>query len=150
MKKKIIVSILLLSSSLSFSKISGIKDVFQITTGATLMPTILPTYVTVMHFNPPPYLKRQREIYKFIEKNLESLKEEIAKGEGEYLDTLATLYELKEKERWKIYLQSHFNEIFSDTKTEHEIVSTIDELTYGEFKASTLYEMVIETNETKP
>jgi len=149
MKKKIIVSILLLSSSLSFSKISEIKDVFQITTGATLMPTILPTYVTVMHFNPPPYLKRQREIYKFIEKNLESLKEEIAKGEGEYLDTLATLYELKEKERWKIYLQSHFNEIFSDTKTEHEIVSTIDELTYGEFKIFQPNGIVVDSNGTE-
>ena len=149
MKKKIIVSILLLSSSLSFSKISGIKDVFQITTGATLMPTILPTYVTVMHFNPPPYLKRQREIYKFIKENLESLKEEIAKGEGEYLDTLATLYELKEKERWKIYLQSHFNEIFSDTKTEHEIVSTIDELTYGEFKIFQPNGIVVDSNGTE-
>jgi len=51
----------------------------------------------------------------FIMNNREALEVEVAKGEGETLDTLATLYEeLKEedKEAWKLKLQENYEPIF--------------------------------------
>jgi len=143
MKLKILVMISILFTCHSlFAKGEGITDFFQMTTGATVMPTILPTYVTVMHYNPPPGTKRREKIQKFINENFDMLKEEIAKGEGEYLDTLATMYELRKKDEWKRYLQTHFNEIFLGTKTKEESVDKIGELTYEKFKMIEYYEVV--------
>jgi len=51
----------------------------------------------------------------FIMDNRESLEVEVAKGEGETLDTLATLYhEVKEEdqEAWKLKLQENYEQIF--------------------------------------
>jgi len=49
----------------------------------------------------------------FIMDNREVLEVEVAKGEGETLDTLATLYdELNDKETWKSKLQENYEEIF--------------------------------------
>ena len=49
----------------------------------------------------------------FITDNRESLEIEVAKGEGEGLDTLATLYvEIEDKETWKLMLQENYAKIF--------------------------------------
>ena len=75
----------------------------------------------------------------FINENFESVKEEIAKGEGEYLDTLATLYEVENKILWKKYLQSNFIEIYKETRSENEIFNYIDDITCRKFRASKIY-----------
>lgn len=108
-------------------------EFFSMTTGAILMPTILPTYVTIQHFNPPPHLKHREKIKKFISENFESLKEQIAKGGGEHLDTLAVLYKLKEVNLWKEHLQNKFEEIYQEDRDQKAIFNYIDALTYREF-----------------
>ena len=141
LKTLVMISILITSGSL-YAKVLGVKDFFQMTTGATVMPTILPTYVTVMHYNPPPWLERSEKIKKFTTENFDVLKEEIAKGEGEHLDTLATMYELKKRNEWKRYLQTHFDEIFIESKSKEERVHKIDEITYDKFIIIERYEVV--------
>jgi hypothetical protein len=122
-----IIFIILVTLTLSISaKVLGVKDFFQMTTGTTLMPTILPTYVTVQYNAPYPGKKRKQ----FISDNFDALKEDIAKGEGEYLETLAILFLVKEKEEWKGYLQSHFQDIYE--KSQDEVPKYIEMLTYGE------------------
>ena len=141
LKTLVMLSILITSGSLS-AKVLGIKDFLQMTTGVTVMPTILPTYVTVMHYNPPPGLARREKIKKFTNENFNMLKEEIAKGEGEHLETLATMYELKKRDEWKHYLQTHFDEIFIETKSKEESVHKIDDITYDKFIVIGNYEVV--------
>jgi hypothetical protein len=141
LKTLAIVTILFTSNSLSANG-EGIKDFLQMTTGATVMPTILPTYVTVMHYNPPPGLERSEKISKFTTENFDVLKEEIVKGEGEHLDTLAVMYELEKKDEWKRYLQTHFDEIFIESKSKEERVHKIDEITYDKFIIIERYEVV--------
>ena len=112
---------------------------FQMTTSVTVMPTILPTYVTVQHFNYPPGLRRSQKIEKFMSENFDILKEEIAQGDGEYLYTLALLYEVENVTLWKENLQNNFSEIYEQDRSKEEIVEYIDNMTIEKFKASKMY-----------
>ena len=112
-----------------YSKPLTVKEFFSMTTSATVLPTMLPSYTSVMHNAPHPYAKRKR----FIKENFESLKDEIAKGEGEHLDTLATLYSIDDVERWKHYLQTHFEEIFGEEKSVEAVSIYINKVTYDDF-----------------
>ena len=114
-------------------------EIFEMTSAVTVMPTILPTYVTVQHLNPPPGVKRREEIEKFMNENFDSLKEEIAKGEGEYLDTLALLYEVENITLWKDSLQNNFEEIYENGRTKQEVLDYINDTTIRKFKASKIY-----------
>lgn len=76
-----------------------------------------------------------------MNENFESLKEEIAKGEGEHLDTLAVLYEVENTNSWREYLQSNFEEIYNKDNSEEEILNHISNVTNRKFKASKTYAM---------
>jgi len=78
----------------------------------TYAPTNYSTYISKPSNSKKPQISKSLE---FIMNNRESLEVEVAKGEGETLDTLATLYvEVKEedKEAWKLRLQENYEEIF--------------------------------------
>ena len=128
------LSLIILLSFFSYAQELNLKNILGMTSGATVMPTILPTYVTVVHFNPPPGTKHREKIEKFMKENFEHLKEQIAKGEGEHLETLALLYELDDIASWKAYLQSHFEEIYKEDNSKEEILRHIDNITYSNFK----------------
>jgi len=49
----------------------------------------------------------------FIAENLDALAGDIAKGDGEYLDTLSTMLDVSDKVAFKSTLQKNFNGIFS-------------------------------------
>jgi len=114
-------------------------EFLEMTTTVTVMPTVLPTYVTIAHFNPPPHVKRREEIKKFISENFEFLKVQIAKGEGEHLDTLGLLYELENVSLWKKRLQSSFEDIYQEERSEEEIYTYIDDMTHREFNVFKIY-----------
>jgi len=128
------LSLFILLSYFSYAQELNLKNILGMTTSATVMPTILPTYATVVHFNPPPGIRDREKIEKFMKENFDSLKEQIAKGEGEHLDTLALLYELDDIDSWKAYLQSHFEEIYKENNSKEEILRHIDNITYSNFK----------------
>ena len=77
----------------------------------TYAPTAYSTYLST-----PSNSKKYQpsKSLQFIMDNREVLEVEVAKGEGETLDTLATLYELKEEdqEAWKLKLQENHEQIF--------------------------------------
>jgi len=78
----------------------------------TYAPTDYSTYIS----RPSDTKKHQvSKSLQFIMDNQETLELEVAKGDGETLDTLAILYvELKkeDKEAWKLRLQENYEEIF--------------------------------------
>ena len=64
----------------------------------------------------------------FIANNMDSLANDIARGQGEYLDTLAVLMEIPENERGVFYakLQENFSAIYSSSEVSStEILSGI-------------------------
>ena len=134
------LSILLLMTLLSYAERPAPPiEFFQMTTAVTVMPTILPTYVTVQYLHPLPGVKRRLKIEKFMNENFDVLKKEIAQGDGEYLDTLALLYEVEDATLWKKHLQRDFSEIYEKSRSKEEVVDYIDTMTIRKFKASKIY-----------
>ena len=121
MRIKLIFLLLFILTINSSAKIDGISDLIKTMLGITFMPTILPLYTTIQHNAPRPYFKQK----KFIEDNFDELKEEIAKGEGEHLDTLGGMFNLKDTERWKLYLQTNFEEIYQEDKCQDDVFNYI-------------------------
>jgi len=67
------------------------------------------------------------KIEKFVAANMENLATDIAKGSGEYLDTLATLYEINSDSEFSNLLQKNFSKIYtSDSVSSNEVVKNID------------------------
>ena len=85
-------------------------NIFGMTTLLSMMPTVYVSNIS----SQSKTAKEKKEIMaqKFIEENRESLEVEVAQGEGEKLDTLATLYGVEEKNKWKSELQDNYETIF--------------------------------------
>jgi len=69
------------------------------------------------------------KVNKFVAENMDNLAKDIAKGNGEYLGTLAVLLEVPETQRGEFYskLQTHFTEIYSnDRVTSTEVLNNIE------------------------
>lgn len=69
------------------------------------------------------------ELNKFVSDNMDNLAMDIARGNGEYLNTLAVLLEVPETERASFYtqLQTHFSDIYtSDTVTHVDVLNNIE------------------------
>lgn len=62
------------------------------------------------------------EADKFVADNMDALATDIAKGEGEYVDTLSTLLSVSDAVAFKAALQSNFDEIFSSSEVSTEEV----------------------------
>jgi len=63
------LSLFILLSYFSYAQELNLKNILGMTTSATVMPTILPTYATVVHFNPPLGIRDREKIEKFMEEN---------------------------------------------------------------------------------
>ena len=69
------------------------------------------------------------KLNKFVSDNMDNLALDIARGHGEYLNTLAVLLEVPEGERASFYsqLQTHFSDIYtSDTVTHVDVLNNIE------------------------
>lgn len=66
-----------------------------------------------------------QKLNKFIADNMDNLAKDIAKGNGEYLSTLAVLMDINEQNRPAFYkkLQKNFSKIYNSEKVTHRIVS---------------------------
>ena len=108
--KKIII-LLFIFSLLLFSH--GLKW-WMVPFAITSSPTMY-TSASVKKKKPQGY---NSETFKFVRNNREELQKEVAEGEGELLDTLATFYEKMDKkyipnrEEWKKKLQKNYEKIF--------------------------------------
>jgi hypothetical protein len=69
------------------------------------------------------------KLNKFVSDNMDNLAVDIARGQGEYLNTLAVLLEVPEGERARLYskLQTHFSDIYtSETVTHADVLKNIE------------------------
>jgi len=65
----------------------------------------------------------------YVAENMDSIANDIAKGDGEYLDTLAHLMKVENKDAFKSTLHNNFNKIYtSKDVTSKEVVANIIEL----------------------
>ena len=65
----------------------------------------------------------------YVAENMDSLANDIAKGDGEYLDTLAHLMKVENKDAFKDKLHKNFNKIYtSKDVTSKEIVANINQV----------------------
>jgi len=79
----------------------------------TTAPTSYTTHISKPSGTTKPKISQSLQ---FIMDNREELALEVAKGEGERLDTIATLYkgiDKKNKDAWKLRLQENYEKIFS-------------------------------------
>lgn len=62
----------------------------------------------------------------YIAENMDNLATDIAKGDGEYLDTLATMMKVENRDLFKAKLSNNFNMIFTSKEvTSDEVVANI-------------------------
>lgn len=69
------------------------------------------------------------KVNQFVAQNMDNLAKDIAKGNGEYLNTLAVLLEVPEPQRVEFYskLQTHFTEIYStDQVNSTDVLNNIE------------------------
>jgi hypothetical protein len=67
----------------------------------------------------------------FVADNMDGIAKDIAKGEGEYLDTMATLMEVTQAERPQLYthLQKNFSRIYPSSGVTHaDVLANISEV----------------------
>ena len=108
--KKIFKIITIFACTISLTSAHGIPDnPFAISSLVTVTPTI---YISHISKSKTPKENKQDKTIQFIENNFETLQIEIAKGEGESLDTLATFYNVNDVTAWKSYLQKHYQQVF--------------------------------------
>ncbi len=70
----------------------------------------------------PNDLWSSKKLNNYVAENMDNLATDIAKGEGEYLNTLAVLMEVPENQRTGFYanLQSNFSRIYTSKDVTHE------------------------------
>jgi len=68
-------------------------------------------------------------VEEYVAQNMDNLATDIAKGDGEYVDTLASLMKVSNKVDFKAKLKTNFNNIYtSDGITSKEVVANINNI----------------------
>ncbi len=68
----------------------------------------------------------------FVAKNMDSLATDIARGNGEYVDTLASMYKVQDVDGFKTKLRNNFDKIYTNTGvTSKEVVANINDVVNG-------------------
>ena len=68
----------------------------------------------------------------FVAKNMDSLATDIARGNGEYVDTLASMYKVQDVDGFKTKLKNNFDKIYTNTGvTSKEVVANINDVVNG-------------------
>lgn len=79
----------------------------------------------------PNRFASREQLNKYVAENMDNLANDIAKGQGEYLNTLAVLMEVPEGSRVEFYvnLQSNFSRIYPSTEvTSVDVLTNIESL----------------------
>ena len=64
------------------------------------------------------------ETNQFVADNMDALANDIAKGEGEYIDTLSSMLNVSDSVAFKANLQNNFDEIFSSSEVSAQDVAS--------------------------
>ena len=106
-------------------------EVLAVTTNGTFAnQTFGITSGTLECAKPSSFASREK-LNTYVAENMDNLANDIAKGQGEYLNTLAVLMEVPEGSRAEFYLrlQSNFSQIYSSTDvTSVDVLTNIESL----------------------
>jgi hypothetical protein len=72
----------------------------------------------------PANFTHNERLYVFISENMDNLARDIARGQGEYLNTVAVLMNIPEQQRYSFgsHLRTHFADIYTSDKVQQEEV----------------------------
>ena len=115
--------------SLIFGSEQGGVQVLSATTNATFGSQTFGITTGTSNCNPAGLVKLEKEREEFAEKNYPSLVKEMAKGEGENLETLASLYGCSQDSHadFGSLVQENFSDIVkSDATTSQEMLSSLN------------------------
>ena len=131
--KTILKIIIIFQVTTSLTQAHGTPDnPFAISSMVTVSPTFYATHISKRK---TPKKRKEEKTIKFIEDNLEILQEEVAKGKGETLNTLATFFTINNTTEWKTYLQEHYQQVFflNEPRDAFSVYVYIEDITQREF-----------------
>lgn len=108
-----------------------VSQVFAATTNGTFGNQTFGITSGTLNCEKPKTLVQNEKLNRFVADNMDSLATDIARGNGEYLNTLAVLMDIPEGKRAPFYtlLQSNFSRIYTSTGVTHlEVLGTIDSI----------------------
>lgn len=79
----------------------------------------------------PENITHNERLYVFISENMDNLARDIARGQGEYVDTVAVLLNIPEQQRFAFgsHLRTHFADIYTSEKVQHsEVVKNLTQV----------------------
>lgn len=105
---------------------SVLKQVLAVTTNGTFGNQTFGITTGTMGCSKPALLVSNEKAKAFVTNNMDVLAMDISKGQGESLDTLATLLNIKDKASFNSKLQSNFSTIYSSSEvTSSEVIDSI-------------------------
>jgi hypothetical protein len=105
------------------------SQIFAVTTNGTFGNQTFGISSGTSNCDRPASFASNEKLNKYVADNMDNLAADMAKGNGEYLNTLAVLMEIPEAERANTYetLQNNFSKIFtSSSVTSVEILNNIE------------------------
>jgi hypothetical protein len=79
-----------------------------------------------MNCDQPIKLVSNDKVQRFVRDNIDEIALDISVGEGENLDTLSTLLDIKDAEKFKRTLQDNFSKIYTDDSvTSAQVIDNI-------------------------
>ncbi len=112
-----------------FGNEQGAVQILAATTNGTLMNQTFGMTTGTSNCNPAGLVKLEKEREEFAQKNYSTLVKEMAMGEGENLDTLASLYGCSQDSHsdFGSMVQGNFSNIVqSDSTTSQEMLSSLN------------------------
>lgn len=105
-----------------------VSQTFAVTTNGTFGNQTFGITSGTSNCEQPKSYTRNEKLNTFVADNMDNLARDIARGNGEYVNTLAVLMDVPETQRisFRSHLQSHFSQIYpSDKVTHSEVVQNL-------------------------
>jgi len=105
-----------------------VSQTFAVTTNGTFGNQTFGITSGTSNCEQPKAYTRNEKLNTFVADNMDNLARDIARGNGEYVNTLAVLMDVPETQRisFRSHLQSHFSQIYpSDKVTHSEVVQNL-------------------------
>lgn len=118
--------------SLIFADQNGLaSQTFAVTTNGTFGNITFGITSGTSNCDRPANFSSNQKLQEFVADNMDNLARDIARGNGEYLNTMAVLASVPEEKRADFYsrLQANFSSIYSSEKVTHvDVLSNIETL----------------------
>ena len=115
-----------LGTTLLKGKKGKVFEVLAVTTNGTCANQTFAITSGTLEYEEGAVIGMNKEVQSFVAQNMDSLATDMAKGEGEYLDALASLMKVDNRMAFKFKMRYNFNKIYtSEEITSTEVVENI-------------------------